>query len=223
MWRGWGASDGEQSEKRARVCFPDSEVRDSAWLIRKTSQEALVCSIPSSPRSLSFNRPFSVSPFPCSSLFLSFMISASHICTSSSQWKTNSMQRTSARDGARRWWKDTWAHTLRLLKQTNTLNTFLNDGSSWRWYSFYPNIFMIPNPNLALIQLQSICFFFWVAFFCFCSLSPTHPWNVQNKQMHSPVSLLEGTQFACYTLKSSLTGLRSALVTCQIVWSEMHI
>lgn len=35
--------------KAAECVFPDSKAHDSAWLIKKSSQETLVRSIPSSP------------------------------------------------------------------------------------------------------------------------------------------------------------------------------
>lgn len=94
---GWGASDGEQMKKKGQsVCFPDSKP-DSARLIRKSSQEALVRSIPSSPCALFPSiYPFLGLSSPCCTLSLSFMISAARICTSSSQWKINSTQRTSS-------------------------------------------------------------------------------------------------------------------------------
>lgn len=84
-------------KKRARVCvFRTQSLRFSPANKEKLSRGTRPLH-PFLPLcSLSSIYPFLGLSSPCCTLSLSFMISAARICTSSSQWKINSTQRTSS-------------------------------------------------------------------------------------------------------------------------------
>lgn len=161
MRRGGGASWWGAVEKRARVCVFQTQ---SAWFSlankEKLSRGTRLPHLFLPHCSPSFNSPFLGLSSPCCTLFLSFMISASHICTSSSQWKINSMQRTSACNGACPWLKDTWAHTAHSgLSEghTRTQQKFKNTRTAFAQGQNYCCTLLNYHYNLPFLMLCSIC------------------------------------------------------------------